>query len=98
MLTDTRTHIVITDAHQSDGLTGILWQTLQRQQCIRRSLLSIHDDAVQFGTRHKLERHGQILLNQLVHLSFNLPLHLPVGLPVKNITDLTLLSLYMSIS
>ena len=65
MLADAGTHVVVTDAHQTDCLRGIFWQTIQG------------DALRQFITRHELKGDGQIFLNQLIHPAFDFLLLLP---------------------
>ena len=85
MLADAGADIVIADAHQSDSVAGITRQTVELH--VERNLIA----------RDKLEGHGQVFVNQLVHPPFNLTLLLTAGLMVQVEAHLALLSLHMGI-
>ena len=81
----TGTHIKITDTNQSDSVGGIFWKAVCRN--LLRKII----------TRDKLKGDRQILINQLIHHTFDILLFLTRRLVVKIKTHLTLLPLNMSI-
>ena len=85
VLADAGTHVVVADAHQSDGLAGIVGQPVQR------NVLG------QIVARHELERHRQVLLYQFLHPALYLPLLLSRGLVVQVEAHLALLPLHVGI-
>ena len=80
-----RADVVVTDANQTDGVGGILWQTVGT------------DLRGKFVTRDKLEGDGQIVVDELLHLAFYLLFLLPTGLVVEVEAHLALLALDMGI-
>ena len=85
MLTNAGTDVVVTDAHKSDGLRGIIWQTVETH--LLRQLVACH----------KLKHYRQIGLNQFVHPPFDFLLLLARWLRVQIEAHLTFLSFDMGI-
>ena len=85
MFANTGADIVVTDAHEADGVRGIIGQA------------GLIDLLRQFVTGDKLKRHGQIFFDQLVHATLYLFLFLTTGLLIEMETHLTLLPLDMGI-
>ena len=81
----TGTNIIIADTDQSDGVGGILRQTVGR------------DFWRKIVPRNELEGHRQVLVDHLIHPEFYLLLLLTRRLVVKIKTHLALLPLYMRI-
>ena len=85
MFAYTRTNIVVTNTNQTDGLRGILRQTVD----INALWQLVAGDI--------LESYRQVFLYQLVHPSLNLLLLLTARLAIQMKTHLTLLPLNMGI-
>ena len=80
-----RTDVIITDAHQADGVGGISRQTVGT------------DTLGQLVATDEFEGHRQVFVNQPQHLALNLLLFLPCGLVVKMEAHLALLTLDVGI-
>ena len=85
MLADAGTDIVVTDTNKTNGVGGIIWQTVKAD--IVRQLIA----------GDKLESDGQVFLDELVHTAFNLLFLLTRRLVVEIETHLALLTLDMGI-
>ena len=85
MLADTRTYVIVSDAHETDGLGGIFRKTFKREARVGRVRSCIHHDTLQFGTGDILEGDGHVLLYQFVHRLLYLSLFFAVGLMVDDI-------------
>ena len=85
MLTDAGTYVIVSDAHEADGLGGIFRKTFKREARVGRVRSCIHHDTLQFGTGDILEGDGHILLYQFIHRLLNLSLFFAVRLMVDEI-------------
>ena len=85
MLADTRTDIVVADAHQTDGFRSIVGQAVEG------------DVVGNLIAGHIFESHRQVLVDKPLHLSLYLSLLLAAGLVIQMETHLALLPLYVSI-
>ena len=85
MFANTGADIVVTDAHEADGVRGIIGQA------------GLIDLLRQLVAGDKFERHGQICFDELVHATLYLFLFLTTGLLIEMETHLTLLPLDMGI-
>jgi len=85
MFADTRTNVVVTDAHKTDGVGGIVGQA------------GLVDLLRQLVAADKLEGHGQVCFDELIHPTLNLLLFLATGLLIEVETHLALFPLDMGI-
>ena len=85
MASDAGADVVVADADQSDGVGGILWQTVGT------------DLRWQFVARDELEGNGHVVGYQLLHLAFNLLFLLAGRLVFEVKTHLAFLALDMGI-
>jgi hypothetical protein len=85
MLTDAGTYVIVTDAHEADGLGGIFRETFEREARVGRVRSCIHYYTLQFGTGDILEGDGHVLLYQFIHRLLNLSLFFAVRLMVDEI-------------
>ena len=85
MLADTGTDVVVADTHQADGVGGIVGQA------------GLIDLLRQLVAGDKLERHGQICFDELVHATLYLFFFLATGLLIEMETHLAFLPLDMGI-
>ena len=85
MLTDARTHVVVTYTDKTDSVGGIVGKTIEGN-LLRKVIAG-----------NKLEGNREILVDKLIHSALNLLLLLTRGLVVEIETHLTLLTLHMGI-
>ena len=85
MASDAGADVVVADADQSDGVGGILWQTVGT------------DLRWQFVARDELEVDRQVVVDELLHLAFNLLFLLTGRLVVEVEAHLALLALDVGI-
>ena len=81
MLADAGADVVVADAHEADGVGGILGQTVEGNALWK------------FIAGDELEGDGQVLVDKLVHAAFDLLLFLARGLVVEVEAHLALLAL-----
>ena len=85
MLADAGTDIIVANTDKTNGVGGIIWQTVKAD--IVRQLIA----------GDKLESDGQVFLDELVHTALNLLFLLTRRLVVELETHLALLTLDMGI-
>jgi len=85
MTANAGTDIIVADAHQADGLAGIVRQSVKRH-ALRQIVL-----------RDKLEGHRQVLVNQALHLTLYLTFLLTTRFVVEAERHLALLALNVGI-
>ena len=85
MFADAGTDIVVTDAHEANGVGGVLGQTVEGNALWK------------FIAGDELEGDGQVLVDELVHAALDLLLFLARGLVVEVETHLALLALDMGV-